>query len=338
MSGHERVNYLDSLKVLAAFCVIFIHAASGVWHKSDVYSFEYFIINIYEGLIRWCVPAFAMISGAIFMRRDISLRVIFRKYIFRIFTAFVFWSVFYALIHYNVNGDFDMAVTLLITGYFHMWYLPMTIALYAVIPFMKLIAKSEALTKYFLVLSLIAFLAFPQAINTMLLFSNYYGSVLASLRGEFYFSIAGGFTGYFLLGYVLSVIEIDSRLERLIYALGIAGFIMTVILSHIASVIMNSPDQRFYDAMNIHIMLVSVAVFVYFRMHNLSCEFMSKLSRYSLGAYLIHAELLRIARTMNVFSFCPLISIPVVSLAVLVISYTLSALLNHIPFVNKYIV
>ena len=334
----DRISYLDSLRVFAAFCVIFIHSASGIWQKSDIYSFEYFIINIYEGLIRWCVPVFAMISGAVFLRRDITIRVLFSKYIFRIFTAFIFWSAFYALVHYHVNEDFDYAVSLFITGYFHMWYLPMIMALYAVIPFMKLIARSESLTKYFLVLSCIAFLAFPQAINTTLLFSNYYGSVLASLRGEFYFSIAGGFTGYFLLGYVLSVIEIDSRLERLIYALGIAGFIMTVILSHIASVIMNSPDQRFYDAMNIHIMLVSVAVFVYFRMHNLSCEFMSKLSRYSLGAYLIHAELLRIARTMNVFSFCPLISIPLVSLAVLAVSFAISALLNHIPIVRKYIV
>lgn len=335
---HDRISYLDSLKILAAFCVIFIHAASGIWIKSDVYSPEYFVINIYEGLIRWCVPVFAMISGAIFMRRDIPLRVIFSKYIFRIFTAFVFWSVFYALIHYHINHDFDMAVTLLITGYFHMWYLPMLMALYAVIPFMKLIAKSESLTKYFLILSLISFLAFPQAINTTLLFSGLYGNILSQLRGNFYFSLAGGFTGYFLLGYVLSVIDITPKLERIIYALGIAGFIMTVILAHIASVIMNSADQRFYDAMNIHIMLVSAAVFVYFRKHDLSCEFMSKLSRYSLGAYLIHAELLRIARTMNVFSFCPLISIPAVSLAVLVISYALSALLNHIPFVNKYIV
>ncbi|MBQ3395421.1 MAG: acyltransferase family protein [Synergistaceae bacterium] len=338
MHGHDRISYLDSLKVLAAFCVIFIHAASDVWHKSDVYSLEYCVINIYEGLIRWCVPAFAMISGAVFIRRDIPLRVIFIKYIFRIFTAFIFWSVFYALIHYHVNEDFDMAVTLLITGYFHMWYLPMTMALYAVIPFMKLIAKSESLTKYFLVLSLIAFLAFPQAINATLLFSGLYGNILSQLRGNFYFSLAGGFTGYFLLGYVLSVIEIDSRLERMIYAFGIAGFIMTVILAHSASVMTGEPDQRFYDAMNIHIMLVSAAVFVYFRMHDLSCEFMSKISRYSMGAYLIHAELLRLARLMNVLSFCPLIAIPVVSLAVLVISYALSALLNQISFVNKYIV
>ena len=338
MSSHERISYLDSLKVLSAFCVVFIHSASGVWHESNVYSFEYFIINIYEGLIRWCVPVFAMISGAIFLRRDITIRELFSKYILKIFTAFIFWSVFYALIHYHVNENFDYAVTLLIIGYFHMWYLPMTMALYAVIPFMKLISQSESLTKYFLVLSCIAFLAFPQAINTTLLFSGLYGDILSQLSGEFYFSLAGGFTGYFLLGYVLSVIEIDSRLERLIYILGIAGFIMTVVFSHIASVIMNAPDQRFYDAMNIHIMLESAAVFVYFRKHNISSEFLSRVSRYSLGAYLVHAELLRLARMMNLFSFCPLISVPVVSLAVLVISYTLSALLNHIPFINRYIV
>lgn len=338
MSSHERLSWLDSLKVLAAFCVVFIHSASGVWHESDVYSFEYFIINIYEGLIRWCVPVFAMISGAIFIRKDITIRELFRKYIFRIFTAFIFWSVLYALIHYYVNEDYDYAVTLMIIGYFHMWFLPMIMALYAVVPFMKLIAKSESLTKYFLVLSFIAFLAFPQTINTTLLFSGFYGDVLSQLSGRFYFSLAGGFTGYFLLGYVLSEIEIDTRLERLIYALGIAGFIMTVVFSHIASVMMNSPDQRFYDAMNIHIMLESAAIFVYFRKHNVSSEFLSRISRYSLGAYLVHAEVIRWARLMNLFSFCPLISIPVMSAVILVISFAISALLNHIPIVRKYIV
>lgn len=333
-----RISYLDSLKVLAAFCVVFIHSASGIWHESDVYSFEYFIINIYEGLIRWCVPVFAMISGAIFIRKDITIRELFSKYIFRIFTAFIFWSVFYALIHYHVNEDFDMAVTLFITGYFHMWFLPMIMALYAVVPFMKLIAKSESLTKYFLVLSSIAFLAFPQTINTTLLFSGFYGDVLSQLSGRFYFSLAGGFTGYFLLGYVLSEIDIDTRLEKIIYALGIAGFVMTVVFSHIASLIMNEPDQRFYDAMNIHIMLESAAIFVYFRKHDLSSEFLSKISRYSLGAYLVHAEVIRWARLMNLFSFCPLISIPVMSAVILAVSFAVSALLNHIPIVRKYIV
>lgn len=336
MSNHLRLHYLDSLKVLAAFCVVFIHSASVAWSESDIYSF--LVLNLYEGLIRWCVPVFAMISGAIFIRKDMTIHELFSKYIFRIFTAFIFWSAFYALIHYHINEDFDMAVTLFIAGYFHMWFLPMIMALYAVVPFMKLIAKSESLTKYFLVLSFIAFLAFPQTINTTLLFSGFYGDVLSQLSGRFYFSLAGGFTGYFLLGYVLSVIEIDTRLEKIIYALGIAGFIMTVVFSLIASIIMDKPDQRFYDAMNIHIMLESAAIFVYFRMHDLSSEFLSRISRYSLGAYLVHAEVIRQARIMNLFSFCPLISIPVMSAVILIISFAISALLNHIPIVRKYIV
>ena len=336
MSNHQRLSYLDSLKVLAAFCVVSIHSASIPWAESDIYSF--FVLNLYEGLIRWCVPVFAMISGAIFIRKDITIHEIFSKYIFRIFTAFIFWSAFYALIHYHVNGDFDYAVSLFITGYFHMWYLPMTMALYAVVPFMKLIAQSKTLTKYFLVLSFLSFLAFPQAINTTLLFSGFYGSVLAQLSGRFYFSLAGGFSGYFLLGYVLSVIDITPKRERLIYSLGIAGFIMTVVFSLAASIIMDKPDQRFYDAMNINIMLESAAVFVYFRQNNVSSAFISRISRYCLGAYLVHAEVIRQARLMNLFSFCPLILIPIVSAVILIISFAVSALLNHIPVVRKYIV
>ena len=45
----------------------------------------------------WCVPVFFMISGRFFLdpAKDIPLKVLFQKYIFRLILAFLLWSAVY---------------------------------------------------------------------------------------------------------------------------------------------------------------------------------------------------------------------------------------------------
>ena len=88
-------------------------------------------------------------------------------------------------------------------------------------------------------------------------------------------------------------------------------------------------------------MCEAVAVFVFFRERlNFPVRFMRALSQYSFGAYLVHPAVIEFLAELGLDSltFSPVISIPIVALAVFVISFAISAVLNHIPILKKYIV
>ena len=85
----------------------------------------------------------------------------------------------------------------------------------------------------------------------------------------------------------------------------------------------------------------AVAVFVFFRERlNFPVRFMRALSQYSFWAYLVHIAVIDLLAKLGLDSlaFSPVISIPVISVIVFVISFTISAILNHIPVLKKYIV
>ena len=321
-----------------------LHVAAQNWYTTDVYTSQWQAMNFWHGgLVRWAVPAFVMMSGALFLSpsKDIPAKKIYTKYIFRIFTAFVFWSLVYACRAYVKNGDALKAFAQFLTGYYHMWFLWMIAGLYAVVPFMRKIAESGTLTKYFLVMSFVFAFVLPETDEIISLFSEEYGKFAGKLAGMPMLEFVGGFTGYFLLGYFLSTAKISRRAERVIYAAGVVSVIVCVILSSAVSLAQDSPSSIFYGNLTVTTLCEAVAVFVFFREKlNFPVRFIRQLSQYSFGAYLVHAAVINLLGKMGLHSltFCPVISIPVIAAIVFVISFTISAILNHIPVLKKYIV
>lgn len=88
----------------------------------------------------------------------------------------------------------------------------------------------------------------------------------------------------------------------------------------------------------------SVAVFTFFKYIQFNNDkinrFIKRLSDYSFGVFLVHAlviELFDRLTGLNTLSFNPIMSVLCISVIVSVISFSISALLNHIPFIKKYI-
>ena len=91
---NNRIVYFDYLRIIAIFAVIVLHIAAHNWHGTDVNSFEWQMFNIYDSIVRWGVPVFVMISGALFLGKDISIKKLYNKHIFRIFLSLIIWSTF----------------------------------------------------------------------------------------------------------------------------------------------------------------------------------------------------------------------------------------------------
>ena len=320
-----------------------LHISAGNWQTTDVNSFNWQVLNFYDGLVRFGVPVFVMISGALFLdtSKDIPIRKIFSKYIPRIAAAFIFWSFVYAARNYVKTGDILKAFGHLVRGHYHLWFLFMITGMYMLIPFLRKIAESPFLTKYFLVLALIFTFLLPECAKIISVFSEKYGTFAAECVNNFHMRFVGGFTGYFLLGYVLDKISISPKLERIIYFAGFAGVSMTILMSGLASVFRNE-HISFYGDLTVNVMCESVAVFVFFRQHlNHDNKAIRKLSQYSFGAYLVHDAvigLLRQGAGLHSLTFNPVVSVPVTAALVFILSFTISCVINHIPVLKKYIV
>lgn len=322
--------------------MIVIHVAAQNWYTLDVHTFEWQAINFWHGsIVRWAVPVFVMMSGALFLSRDIPIRKLYSKYMFRIFTAFIFWSFVYAVKNYVKSGDILKATGLFVQGDSHMWFLFMIAGLYMIVPFMKKIAESESLSKYFLALAFITVFLLPNITQIISLSSEKLSKFFVRWFNTFDINLVAGFTGYFLLGYILNRASISPKTGRIIYSLGLAGFVAGMVLSVTASMITSSPNQTFYHNLTLSTLFESAAVFVFFKANlNWPSRLIRMLSQYSFGAYLVHVAVISALKWLglNTLTFNPLFSVPVISVIVFVISFVISAILNHIPILNKYIV
>ena len=153
--SQNRVVYLDVLRILATFAVITIHVCTQNWNRVPLNSYEWNVFNIYSSFSRWAVPIFVMISGALFLdnRRTINIKKLYTKNILRIITAFIFWSMLYAIIENVVFGknrvNIKLFIRSFIVGHYHLWFLPMILGLYILTPILRKITSDKKTTEYF---------------------------------------------------------------------------------------------------------------------------------------------------------------------------------------------
>lgn len=342
----NRILYLDYLRVFASFAVIVLHVAAQNWYESPVNSLEWQVFNFFDGMVRWCVPIFVMVSGTLFLNRVIPVVKIYKKYIFRLLIIFLSWSFIYAFIQ---KGSLKEIINNTLNYKYHLWFILMIIGLYICIPIIKKIIYNNETMSYFLLVSFIFTFFIPFIVNLANCFGgNYFKLIAEVIRNDLNkmdLHLIGGFTSYFVLGYFLDNIDMDRKKQKLIYIIGVIGFGVTVIFEALNDFRLQEPQGIFYGYMSLNVLCEAMAVFVYFKYHIPSRDglngIIKKMSKYSLGTYLIHVlviEELDKCLGITTLSFNPLISVVFISSVTFIISYSISAVLNYIPLVKDYIV
>ena len=345
----QRIAYFDVLRILATFAVIVLHLSAQHWADTDIYSRAWQAFNLYDSAVRWAVPVFVMISGSLFISGSQSLSHILKKNVFRLVTAFVFWSALYAVFMARFEGcPPGIAVQQFFNGHYHMWFLFMIVGLYLLIPLLHPIVREERLLRYFLLLALIFNFLLPQIAAFLSLLSWQYCASFQAFTGKFYYHFTLGFASYFVLGYALSRREFSTRAKRVIYAFGALGLALTFGLTSFASRLQGAATELFYSYDSLNVLFVCVALFVFAKEH-LGFPSLSEkghkciraLSRWSFGAYLVHPlfiESFDIFLHFNTLSLNVFFSVPLLTLIIGALSFLVSALLHQIPFVKKYFV
>jgi len=335
---------LDLMRITAMAAVVVLHVSGMKWSEAAAGSFEWHVLNIFDSLVQWAVPVFVMISGSLFLGSEKTVKQIYSKNLLRILTAFIFWSFLYAVgMIFSGNAPKDI-VKAFTGGAYHMWFLFMIAGLYMIVPFLRLIVKDEKLTRYFLILSFIFAFVFPQLIKIISVSSGGGALFLEELTGKFRLNFVIGFQFYFVLGYYLNRHVLPGKSAAAVYICGLAGFIFTVLMTVAISGRQDLDPLMFYDSFTLNVLSEAVCVYVFFKRRfdgRSSGRVVSALSKYTFGVYLVHAYFIYFFDTYTGFgplSFNPVLAVPAVTAAVLIVSFLLSAALNAIPVLRKYIV
>lgn len=357
-------TYFDCLRVMAAFAVVVLHLASQNWYLVEPGTYEWHAFSVYDAFVRWAVPVFAMISGALFIGGfPKKLERIFKKNIVRIVTAFTFWSAVYALWDLlSGKAGWKNAVREFVEGPTHLWFLFMIAGLYLLVPFLQKIAENDKLIEYFAVLSLLFTFGLPYAVTVLSLYFEKAGMIAGGYLKNIEFSFTAGYVSYFVLGYYFSRKNVGKKMRLVLYLLGIAGLTVTIFAAQIFSVSEKTACSTFHACMSLNVMLTSIALFLFIKydgkIRNASHktkEGLRKLSEYSFGAYLVHILVIKLLDHNPLFklntmqfrlnigrfeeiSLNPYLSVPVIAIIAFAISVTISGWLHRIPVLKKYIV
>lgn len=349
LKNKERIWYFDLLRIFACICIIVLHVTAISYENVQVGSFSWCVFDVYNSLSRCGVPLFVMISGALFLdpEKEIWIKKLYSGNILHIVTAFLFWSAFYALLDHLNGVRLRTVVSNFLTGGVHLWYLYMIVGLYMIVPLVRRIVRSEKLTAYFLTLSLVFTVGYTTVRSLVASIDPRVAGTIEIVSNEISIKFVCGFTGYFILGHVLRQKEIPKKLRGVIYALGVVGGASTVLMTYLFSRRANGLDQVFLDNFSAGVMLQSVGVFVFFKYHTpapKSARLQKALlciSKCTFGIYLVHfvfQKYCRVIFRIDPLSFNPVLSIPVITCAVFVVSLIVSWILDRVPIVKKYIV
>lgn len=138
-----RIKYINSLRLVATLCVVFLHTSAGMLVKGSFEGNSEFWLSCYKFIMQFSVPLFVMISGALFLNpnKEASFQILIRKYVKRIALALLVFGLPMCLIevYFNQSGGVMKGFANFLTGHSwdHMWYLYMLLGLYLITPIIK---------------------------------------------------------------------------------------------------------------------------------------------------------------------------------------------------------
>ncbi|MBQ8703161.1 MAG: acyltransferase family protein [Bacteroidales bacterium] len=329
-----RVAYLDVIRIVATFGVIALHVFATGYH-TNVGTYNWYVSAIGDSLVRWSVPLFVMISGALFLQpaKEISYSILLRKYIPRLVLAYVFWSLSYSAVlsaGYIVQGR-ELRLGLLMP-HFHLWYLPMLMGVYLLIPLLRKIVTDEKLVRAALVLWLAYltgyFCKFDMIPQIGILFRSNRNAII-------------GYVGYFLLGYYVSKRDVSRRQSVWIYILGALGAIVGIGGNIIMSYLKGEGDGYFLHNLGPHVIAMSLALFVFIKQTTPLIErklatFLDYVRKDLFGIYLTHALWLMVITISPIRNLCnQLITLPSITIAIFVLSLYTTKAIRAIPLLRK---
>jgi surface polysaccharide O-acyltransferase-like enzyme len=332
---NNRIVYFDSLRFLATIAVVMLHISSMVYGNAERGSVDYWVGIAYNVPTRWAVPVFVMLSGALFLnpQKEINLKLLFGKYILRLMAVFLFWVLIYTYLLgpslFWIKGIYPEPrhFTFLSDYTFHLWFLPMLIGVYILIPVLKVVAADEKAMGYFLVLWLVFSVL------------SFIPGVVAEMVNLLQVKMVLGYAGYFLLGYYLSITQFETgKLSKVLFlflCLLLMMFVMIRLVPFAVSLL---------EPLSPNVILFSISVFLMAKRLSGRLNTNDRLKKVIafvqdslFGVYIIHLFIINLMyRPHFISNLSPVVSIPMFTIVVFVMSLFMIKILRRIPGIRYF--
>jgi surface polysaccharide O-acyltransferase-like enzyme len=304
---------------------------------------DWWASNVYNGFIRFPVPLFIILSGYLLLDKQENNSIFFSKRFSKVIFPLVAWSIIYwvFLNHYNVTSLFTFTFVEKFFAddiFFHLYFLYLILGLYLITPLLRkcLMYADFSDLHYYLVLWFI-FCLFSQLLKV---FGYGVGVPVEAVTLNL---------GLYIIGFIIKKTTITDKM------LYFSGFlvIVSILITILGTYILFDRNGHFDDAINHLFGLTSVTyaigLFILIREFFSSLSFTNILSKYSspinaiggatLGIYLLHPMLLHFVvkgisgvKLLSVEVMSPVLSIPLVTFLLVIISLIIVLILQRIPF------
>ena len=343
MQPHNQLLWADNFRAFATVCVVILHVAAPILYKfGTVSDYVWWVGNIVDSTVRFCVPAFLMLSGALLLGKDYALGDFIKKRFTRILYPFLFWSVVYIatnLIHrFNSGASMSYAeighyifILFKKKPSYHLWFVYMILGIYL---FMPIISKWIRNTDE---KGILYFLSIWFATTVIGL------PVVAQYMPEIDLKYFAGYMGFPVLGYYLSTKQFNFNIKPIAIVLFFLGVSVTAVGTYYLSALHGKFYGTLYAYLTPNIIIASAAMFLLFKPIEVNNRFLKHLveiiSTYSFGIYLAHVLVLTFLSEMKInWSFInPFVGITVTTVLCLVISTALVYAINKLPFIGKHV-
>ncbi len=348
-STTQRMVYLDIFRIAAIFSVIVIHVTACDWSTLPVWSWRWQVLNLFNAANRWCIAAFAMMSGRAFLdlTRSVSFADLIKKNIPRMLFSLLFWATAYHLYETAlINGTLTardllggVAAVFTLSARRHLWFLYMMIGLYLLTPLLrKLVARFTLRT-----LTVVSIALLLLSGGSLFLLSS-----LPSFAYMQYVMQVPGFIGLFLLGYCMEQLRFSARVLRTLCIAGILGVVITIAGTSFLSLYTGTATQILYTNTVPNVVITAVGLLAFGRKKMSALSFGAKwdkriswFSSLTFGIYLIHdffiipIELGLGGMSMSIMQ--PTLSVVAFSCWIMLLCTPVVYLLRKIPVINQYI-
>ncbi|MBU3219573.1 acyltransferase [Clostridium algidicarnis] len=342
----------DFVRIVSMILIIAIHVSSTlVVDFGEIPMIDWNIANFVDSFSRMAVNIFFLISGALLLAKDDGIVSFYSKRLSKIIIPFIFWTTFYT-VWGKYYKQYEMSIKETLKGaykfqsYYHLWFLYAIIMFYLFTPLFKMILKhiSKKWAVGICILWLIALT--PNFLNK---FSMLEGKLPIIKWSYTNFDYIVEYGAYYVLGYALVdyLHKLDKRKTTIF---GIITFISNFIIfigTSFLSIKSGVFQGKLYYSPSIFVAISSVTGYIFlYGFSDIIYErlekrknLISKVSYCSLGVYLIHICVLEVLRNQFfgeklLYSVTPIIGIPILIAATLVVSTTIVYFGKKVPLIK----
>ncbi len=344
----KREKNIEFIRVFAIFMTVMIHVSNFYINSFSKISASYFnTAVVYNSLSRICVPLFFMVSGIFLIKQEFNFKNYYQR-VLKYALILVTWSIIYFLFNneWQLKGLKKAVANSFLNANEtsrHLWFMYAILGIYIALPFIQNMCKNMSTQIENLFLGLWIGFSGLGVIYVPLI------RIVTNTNVDITYPIpiinATYYLGYFIAGHILYERFKDktANLKKNLLCIGVflGSSLVTIVATCIMSAVMNKAYTPLFWYKSIFIVLSAFAVFilVIINKDKFKSEAILTFSKQSFGIYLIHMIFFnQLTNNVNILQYNPIITVPLVTLGVYVVSFISSYILSKIPILKRLVV